>query len=484
MANFNAVAKNINVPTADGVKTYYNMVVVNEQTGQIDAAILTTKQSEAEAFIAEQKEKNSNFTINGQSDTDPFSDGTFEPEKNFDEEKDREDLNLDADIQNNLLNEQGVPATNDSNVSSYNNLSNFDDTVPPYNPPGKSGLSRTSLFSTSLFEKKARDLGGSSEKKKEQFEKLSEEQRGQKNISGVFGSKRVQAMVKRENTASEVIVGRGVDNNAFIVIGNDRVNKPHTGYGGKGHTQCDSIDLVAGLGGYNPKEVEKIETDNGDMVESEIKVNPYFLIDSARIYMSQKTDVDKNFAIGEFGKSNEEENQETDITAIGKYGAKSAVVVKADNVRLIGRESIRIVTGTDKFNSQGGEVLGKSGIEIVAMNKTDSLQPMVLGDNLIKLLDTIIGQIESLANITHASVKYQMKMNQAVMSHTHLSPFFALPTTVSGQAEAGGIQCGIETMTKTELSTIKQSTNLQGIRANYLTESGDNYINSTLNKVN
>ena len=169
---------------------------------------------------------------------------------------------------------------------------------------------------------------------------------------------------------------------------------------------------------------------------------------------------------------------------IGKYGAKSAVVAKADNIRIIGRESIRIVTGTDKFNSQGGEVLGKSGIEIVAMNDTKTLQPMVLGKNLIELLDKLIGQVEDVSNWNHANIKYQMKMNQAMQQHVHLSPFFALPTTQSPQAAAGGIQCDIETMTKTELSAMKQSTNLQGMRHNYLTESGEKYINSKLNKVN
>ena len=109
---------------------------------------------------------------------------------------------------------------------------------------------------------------------------------------------------------------------------------------------------------------------------------------------------------------------------------------------------------------------------------------MVLGENLIELLDTMISQIEALANICHAANKYQMKMNEAVQQHTHLSPFFALPTTQSPQAIAGGNLWNIENMTKSELSTLKQATNLQGIRHNYLTESGKKFINSRLNKVN
>jgi len=57
-------------------------------------------------------------------------------------------------------------------------------------------------------------------------------------------------MVRRLTVPSENIVGEGLDNNAFIVIGNDRTGAPHTGNGGKGHTQCDAIDIVAGLGGF------------------------------------------------------------------------------------------------------------------------------------------------------------------------------------------------------------------------------------------
>ena len=63
-----------------------------------------------------------------------------------------------------------------------------------------------------------------------------------------------------------------------------------------------------------------------------------------------------------------------------------AIAVKADNIRVIGRESLRLVTGTDAKNSQGGDIGGKSGVEIVAMNNLETLQPMVLGDKLRQLL--------------------------------------------------------------------------------------------------
>ncbi len=363
------------------------------------------------------------------------------------------------------LDQSGAPAADSSPAASAGIASKSSD-----NPKFKLELP------TAKLTKKARDLTGVSKKRKEKYEKLTEKEKAEKKMSGVFGTKRLQAMTKREDNDCELVLGRGPDNNAFIIIGNDRVSKPHTGYGGKGHTQCDSIDLVVGMGGHTPREVDK--------EEQEVKTNPNFFIDSARIYISQKTDVDKNFGIGEFGRAEEDEQDNKDDKGIGKYGAKSAIAVKADNIRIIGRESIRLVTGTDSQNSQGGDVLSKSGIEIVAMNKTNELQPMVLGDNLQELLITIVDNISAVSKVLHGYTKYQMKMNQALQSHTHLSPFFALPTTISQQAMAGGIKSDIETSMKTELSVIKQLTNAQGIKHNYLTESGENFINSRLNKVN
>jgi hypothetical protein len=343
--------------------------------------------------------------------------------------------------------------------------------TPPITP-NKSGLP----ISKSKTTKKARDLSGMRQDRREKYDSLTELEKAEKKINGVFGNKRMQAMVKREDTSSEKIVSRGTDNNAFIIIGNDRVGKPHTGYGGKGHTQCDAIDIVVGMGGHSPREVDNSEKD--------IITNPNFFLDSARIYISQKTDVDKNFGIGEFGRAEENEQDDKDDNELGKHGAKSAVVAKADNLRFIGRESIRLVTGTDAQNSQGGDVLAKSGIEIVAMNDTTTLQPMVLGDNLITLLSMILDQIAAIGKIGHGAAKYQMKMNQATQQHIHISPFFGLPTLPSQVTQAGGIKCDIEIASKTELSTLKSLTNLQGIKHNYLTESGENFILSRLNKVN
>ena len=456
----------VTVATSKGPKTYYSMDVVDPNTGKTLSSKNTTNLKQAETYYNQQKQKYPNSTTNNEVGKDPFQDGDFKKQTDIEfggfEKKDdylEEILGIDTSVD-----------------VSEKDLRNFSQNV--------SAGARTPQV-TSNLRKKAVDLCGLSQKKRKKYEQMSEKDKIKNKISGGFGTKRIQAMCVRETCPSEVVVGRGVDNNAFIVIGNDRVGKSHTGWGGKGHTQCDAIDLVAGLGGWCPRETEKVQIEKEDgtkkTIERSISTNPDPYVDAARVYISQKTDVDKNFGIGEEFSSKFDDKEDKNI---GKYGAKSAVVAKADNIRIIGRESIRIVTGTDRYNSTGGEIHGKSGIELVAMNKVEDLQPIVLGDNLQLALITVLDNIEALAKILHGYMKYQMKYNQALQKHTHVTPFYGIETLLSKEAMMSGIQCDVETASRSELSLLKHITNLQGVKHNFLIDSGDNFINSRNNKSN
>jgi len=455
MANYDISTSTVIVSTSKGPKTYYSFDVINPETGQVVEAMNTTNPDAAKKFFDKVKTDDPTVTVNGKINSDPFTDGTFEAQGDF---------------------EFDIAAQSGENFSVYSDQ----DTQKKIGPPT---LSTRETIETSRLTTPTRYLRGLSKQRRKEYEKLTEEQKCSAKINGAFGNKRIQPMCSRDDVPSETIVGRGKDNNAFIVIGNDRVDKAHTGYGGKGHTGCDAIDLVTGLGGANPVEVEQVRSDSGETTENKVKVNQNFFLDAARIYISQKTDVDKNFGIGEFGNAIDQPQTSQNNQNIGKYGGKSAIAVKADNIRVIGRESIRIVTGTDKFNSKNGETYG-SGVELIAMNNVDTLQPLVLGDNLQLALTIMLDNMEALAEVMHAYIKYQMKFNQSVQTHTHLSPFFAKPTLTSEAVIAGGIQCDIATASKTELSILKHITNIQGIKHNFLTDSGESFINSRLNKAN
>lgn len=104
------------------------------------------------------------------------------------------------------------------------------------------------------------------------------------------------------------------------------------------------IDIVVGRMASKPKE--------------NVFVDPDFEIDAARIYISQKTDIDKNFKLPN--------------GSMGQSEGKSGIGIKADGIRIIGREGIKLVVGTDNKNSQEGTVDSTYGVELLANITPDS----------------------------------------------------------------------------------------------------------------
>jgi len=471
--NNDILFRKVKTSTDQGVIEYYSIDVVDEN-GVPKKSLNTADPVAAKHFVNNAKKENPNATINGDPNLDPLpstaSPGSSDPALGQSDQPDPNNPDPPAETAN-PDNAEGSPYK-----------------PPDYNP-GKTDSGRPPSKGSNTT-KATRYITGVRKSRLQDYKSLSEIERGELRTSGVFGNKRLQPMVLRQDTACEKII-RGIDNNAFIILGNDRVNFPHSGYGGKGHTQTDSIDIVAGLGGHSPSEyveeradIAATDTTAGKKtkrgyVQVSMATNPNFFKDAARIYISQKTDVDKNFGIAELkGKSNEK-------NARGPYSGKSAVALKADNIRLIGRESLRLVTGTDKSNSQGGPIDGeKVGIELIANNDHTTLQPMVLGDNLAAGLRRVLFHMEKIAHTFHAYVKYQQKFNHAIANHDHISPFFAIPTLMNLDVFMKGLMLDIDTASKTETDMLKHATNIAGVKSKYFYESGTKWIGSTNNKTN
>ncbi len=432
MAN-NITVKTDNVATTDGVKQRIEISVKNKQTGQVTDSLTTTDSKKAKSFYDKAKKQNPNATVNGKVESDPFQDGTISKPPAA-----KKKAYSPAPDSNNNISEKSQAATD----------------MNPLGPPHPNP--------SALLMKKAVDLSGVSKKARDGFLKMSIRQKSAKGITGALGDKRFQAMVNRVDVAYEKVL-RNVDGNAFIVLGDDRAGLSHTGYGGKGHTQCDAIDIVAGTGGYSPAQCE----DDG----TKTYTNPNFFVDAARIYVSQKTDVDRNFVLGS-------------PESYRKSDAKSAVAIKADNIRLIGRESLNLVTNTDAFNSQGGQMHGKFGINLMANNDEEALQPIPLGDNLEQALLQMLKYITKLAEIMDAFVTYQNSYNIAIQSHTHHSPFFGIPVLPSKTLIPSGIKMGVQSLSKTKTSLLTAMTNNVGFEQTFLTDAGEVYINSDNNKTN
>tara|TARA_R100000900_G_scaffold82786_3_gene64836 strand:- start:3671 stop:4597 length:927 start_codon:yes stop_codon:yes gene_type:complete len=167
------------------------------------------------------------------------------------------------------------------------------------------------------------------------------------------------------------------NHNAFVVLGRDRNASWASGNGGDGMTQCGMIDLVAGRGQLI---IANNEKENKDPLSGVEFVGPMFHSDAARVYITQKAkDIDQYFGLKPSGGQN----------AINK----SAVAVNADQVRLIGREKVRIYCGRGNFEgfetgvgqtNTLGERLQGQVIELQVGN--GELHPMVLGNNLVDYL--------------------------------------------------------------------------------------------------
>tara|TARA_Y100001963_G_scaffold152202_1_gene236547 strand:+ start:279 stop:1328 length:1050 start_codon:yes stop_codon:yes gene_type:complete len=290
--------------------------------------------------------------------------------------------------------------------------------------------------------------------------------------SGIGGTKQIEPTAQFLKADSEWVQAHG---NAFIVQGRDRPASRQSGYGGKGHTQCASMDFVVGRLGIDG--TKAVHPTTGEA----LLFDPNFEKDSARIYISQKTDVDTNFGLktSPGAASTDEEHP------------KSAIGLKADNIRIIGRENIRLTTISSGVNSQGGAIDSIQGIDLVAGNTDESgfggpskIQPLVKGNNLVECLSEIVKSLDQLNGIVSGMLQYQNSMNRALTSHYHHSPFFGLPTSPSQAALQQGAQTMMQHLSKTKLSLVQHKTKLAMVKTTFLEAHHDNYINSRHNNTN
>jgi len=207
---------------------------------------------------------------------------------------------------------------------------------------------------------------------------------------------------------------------SYIVFGADRPSSKASGEGGIGAMGANSIDLVVG---------RMASARGGKGARSGAHVDSSYSADAARVLISQLTKVDKHFGITHGMKH----------PAIAEQ-PRSAVAIKADNVRLIGRENIKIVTG--KQMGVGGFIAGGEPnslgskmhqpaptIELIAGNssseryvfggfspgppitKISHLQPAVMGDNIKSCLRELMHIVEIIWDAVTTVTMLQMFTN-------------------------------------------------------------------------
>ena len=124
-----------------------------------------------------------------------------------------------------------------------------------------------------------------------------------------------------------------------------------------------------------------------------------------------------------------------------------------------------------------------SGIELIAGNVSDGeSQPLVKGDNLIKCLKEMQGNIDHLNGIVDKLSTTLRAQSRALSYHTHVAPFPAGPTTVG--THAGQM---IKTMingTMSEVTAYMGKLNQFAHENKYLEPTAPRYILSRYNTTN
>ena len=277
----------------------------------------------------------------------------------------------------------------------------------------------------------------------------------------------IEPVPQFDQASSEVVFKN--ENNAWMVLGRDRPFGKASGYGGSGGTACGMIDLVVG----------RPIKDSGKIV------NPNFISDAARIYISQRTNIDKNMGLckGRVGMS-------TNASAIG---------IKADEVRIVARRGIKLVTGTDSRNSHNNKAPTVLGIDLIAGNDDGAsgflsalpwarpkLQPIPKGLFTRDAIDGTLKRVEELGSIVQWMLCHMMVISSTLAGCAIANP--AAPATMSytmlapGMPQPGGGPPGLVPLFASYQTF---NINCDAVRGNHLLEGiSKEYICSRHNRTN
>ena len=323
-------------------------------------------------------------------------------------------------------------------------------------------------------------------------------------IGSGFSNTNLREMVPNYAAASsEKEIRSPSHNNARIILGRDRNGSIASGYGSKGHTRSGAIDIVVGLQGWAPGESYKapVMYKDGNIKEKEDfgfadknfgSMNNGQPGDAARIYISQRADIDKYFDIAD--------------GYVGQSIADSAIGIKADSVRIMARKGIKLVTGKNPpgRNSLDGKIKVTYGIDLIAGNrdfksgleqklaaklnpfgfKPPYLQPIPKGDNLVHYLDSLTTNILLLNSVCAG-----LLMIVPLLSNSVLSPKVGLGptgpvTTFPGFTDLSSVSSYLSLVSKQMGKLILAQKNMTGKRINCLEKGGKFHINSRHNRTN
>lgn len=263
------------------------------------------------------------------------------------------------------------------------------------------------------------------------------------------------SFVHNKTSSEEVLQGQ---NNTFIVFGRDRPADESSGYGGRGDHKCGAIDICVGR-------MSNLEAST----LSGFVVNPNTGADAARIYLSQKTDIDKNYNLP--------------AAISGMSEARSGIAIKADDVRIVARNSLKIVTATDNQVSSGPMCMAVNGVQLIATTNLDTfpMQPMVKGDNLIEAFKELVARFNLLNSTLQDFIVKQKQFNQDVVVHTHYDNFPAVTFASPELTKHSNITTFMTSNLEKKCINLRKSISAWEIK--YITK-GDKHITSDFHYLN
>lgn len=338
---------------------------------------------------------------------------------------------------------------------------------------------------TSRFNKPVVNLGRLKKEKKELSDNIEKHLRPQ----GMDGADRVEPEPNFNQASNERVIK---NKNSFIVLGRDRHSSLKSAAFG---TDNSMIDLVVGRGSsYKPVGSGK---PYAQMPDADISLNTNFYTDAARVYISQKADIDYYFGIAD--------------KRLGDKDKRSAVGIKADQVRLIGRRNIKIVTGkgtgkggpNGEFNADGGKIDGPGTISLIAGNYTGEssipllpffnkvrgvlqdreiqrlnvLQPIPKGDNLVACIRDMMEIISQQSAMIMQNSQGIQELAGGVALHFHDYGGGFGPTTPSSILAIQMVPTYIRSWLAL-MQNYSSTWNQALIESNYLDEFSPVYINS------
>ena len=282
---------------------------------------------------------------------------------------------------------------------------------------------------------------------------------------GQMGEPLVEPCPTYANAASDhVIAGK---NNTWIVMGRDRPGSLNSGYGCglKPQTQSGAIDICVGR--MSP------HVESANEKGERYVINPIFdeavddhgrvVVDAARVYVSQKADLDDYFKIVKSSKG------------IGTIKTRSAVGLKADCIRIMARDGgIKLVTQelgkTNSVFSDRNFTKQPRGIDIIAANDDTHLQPMVLGQNLSNFLTDLLNTISEVVGTVAQLESDVMTLSTALMFHTHpqVGPAAGVPTAFSPEVSVAAFSVLMSGMSKQLFSVFAQKFDMNRLQNDYL----------------